>query len=59
MALGDFPSDRPDTYDEDLVFNWDTGTWVSTESLLAEGGSRHRTQLVAVGKGLVYFEEIT
>jgi hypothetical protein len=58
-AMPGFPEDRPQSYDEDLVYNEDTGTWGSNETRLREGGSRHRAQLVAVAKDLVYYEERT
>jgi len=51
-----FPEDRPDEYDENLVFDEDTQTWVSTEDLLRKGGSRYRSVFIAIAKDLVYFE---
>jgi hypothetical protein len=56
--MPDFPEDRPGSYDEDLVFDEATQTWGSDETLLTQGGSRYRTQIVAVGKDQVYFEEL-
>ena len=58
-SLQSFPSSRPGTYDEDLVWDEDTGTWTDDEDLLTKDGSRHNTQLVCVGMDLIYYEEIT
>lgn len=57
-SLQPFPPDRPGSYDPDLVFNEDTGQWTSDEDLLRRDGSRHKTQLVVVGKDLIYYGEI-
>jgi len=57
--LQTFPPTRPEAYDENLVFDEDTGTWTSDEDLLARDGSRHHTQLVTIAKDLIYYEEIT
>ena len=57
-ALQTFPATRPGSYDPDLVFDEDTGTWTSDADLLTRDGSRHKTQLVAVGKDLIYYEVI-
>ena len=54
-----FPAERADDYDPDLVFDEDTGTWVSDEELIARGGSRYHSQFVCVGKSLIYYEEVT
>ena len=53
-----FPSTRSSDYDPDLVFDDDTGTWTDDEDLLARDGSRHKTQLVCVGKDLIYYGAI-
>ena len=58
-TVPDFPADRPVSYDPDLVFDDVTGTWVDSEELLAGNGSRYRGQLVAIGRSLIYYEEIT
>lgn len=58
-ALQTFPATRPGDYDPDKVFNEDTGQWTSDEDLLRRDGSRHKTQLVAVGKDLIYYSEVT
>ncbi|MHC4501397.1 MAG: hypothetical protein ACYS21_20090 [Planctomycetota bacterium] len=58
MAL-EFPTDRPGTYDEDLVYDETTDTWTSGEDLLRQGGSRYQTQLVVIAKDLIYYEERT
>jgi len=55
--MPEFPEDRPRTYDPDLVWDEVSQTWVSTAALLEQGGSRYRTQLVVVGKDLVYYSE--
>jgi len=55
----DFPPTRPESYDEDLVWDEDTGTWVSSADLLQAGGSRYRGQLIAIAKDLIYYEELT
>ncbi len=57
-ALQTFPATRPQSYDPDSVYNEDTGTWTSDEDLLRRDGSRHKTQLVVVGKDLIYYGEI-
>ena len=57
--MPDFPPARPLDYNEDLVYNEDTGTWGSDEGLLKAGGSRYRAQLVVVAKDLIYFQEVT
>jgi len=54
-----YPLPRPDTYDEDLVFDETTGKWTSDADLLAKDGSRHHTQLVSIAKDLIYYEVIT
>ena len=55
--LSNFPEDRPSGYDPDLVWDEVTQAWVSTAALLEQGGSRYRSQLVVVGKDLVYYSE--
>ena len=59
MAITPFLRDRAGTYEEDSVWDEDTGTWGSDEELLKAGGSRYRAQLVVVAKDLIYYEEIT
>lgn len=55
--MPDFPEDRPAGYDEDKVWDEVSQMWVSTAVLLEQGGSRYRSQLVVVGKDLVYYSE--
>lgn len=57
--MPDFPEDRPDGYDESKVWDEDNQIWVTTEDLLRKGGSRYRSVLIAIGKDLVYFEELS
>lgn len=59
IALGAFPRHRPDVYDEDSVWNEETGTWGSDPTLLKSGGSRYHEQLVVVAKDLIYYAEVT
>jgi hypothetical protein len=58
IAPSAFPPVRPSVYDPDLVWDEDTQAWVSDEDLLRRDGSRHKTQLVVVGKDLIYFGAI-
>lgn len=58
-SLPTFPATRPGDYDDDKVWDEDTGTWTSDEDLLRRDGSRHKTQLVCVGKDLIYYSEVT
>jgi len=67
--LPDFPADRPDDYAPDDF--WIPGEWnddvytppnwgpPTNERYFATGGGRWGQQLVAVGHGLVYYEELT
>lgn len=57
--MADFPPTRPDGYDENAVYDEDTGTWGSDEDLLKAGGSRYQAQLVVVAKDLIYYEGLT
>ena len=57
--LQSFPPTRPVDYDDDLVFDEDTGTWGSDADLLVAGGSRHRQQLVVATTFYIYYEELT
>lgn len=59
MPAPAFPPARTGAYDEDSVWDEDTGTWGSDEALLKAGGSRYRAQLIVVGKDLIYYEEVT
>jgi hypothetical protein len=54
-----FPAERAVDYNPDLVFDEDTGTWVTDKELLAGNGSRYRSQLVCVGMDLIYYEEFS
>ena len=59
INLPAFPKTRPAGYDPDLVFDEDTGTWVSDADLLTRDGSRYHQQLVTVCKDLIYYESVT
>jgi hypothetical protein len=54
--LQTFPSTRPDAYDEDA--QWQPGTWVWGTDYVATGGGRWQRQLVAMGKGQIYYETL-
>ena len=67
--LPDFPADRPDDYAPDdfwIPGEWDGDTYTPPEwagptpgRYFATGGGRWGQQLVAVGHGLIYYEELT
>lgn len=67
--LPDFPADRPDGYTPDdfwIPGKWDGDTYTPPEwgpptngRYFATGGGRWGLQLVAVGHGLIYYEELT
>jgi hypothetical protein len=51
---------RSVTYDPTLVWDPETGTWVSDAGLLAAGGGRYHQQIIMVGRdaggyGKVYY----
>ena len=58
-SVPSFPTDRPQDYDADLVYDEDTDTWGSDADLLVGGGSRHKQQLVVATTYFIYFEELT
>jgi hypothetical protein len=52
-----WPDSRPETYDEDLIWDEDGDEWVSADG---SGGSRFQTNLIAVGYdddgyGVIYY----
>ena len=48
-----WPDDRPVTYDETLIYDEDTGTWIDADGT---AGSRYQTQLVVISDtGAIYF----
>jgi hypothetical protein len=52
-----WPASRPSDYDPDLIFDEDTGTWVTADG---SAGSRLQTNLVAIGQndtgqGVIYY----
>lgn len=54
-----FPEDRPETYDPDLTWDEETGTWVS----VIVGPGRYKTSVIAIGQGdanegVVYFGDM-
>lgn len=54
----DFPGVRPYDYNPDYSWAWDVDhyDWIDA-TLVAVGGGRYKQQLVAVGHGVIYFEE--
>lgn len=59
MAKTSFPGDRPENYEPDLVFDEDTGTWVTNEDINRLGGGRYRTTIVTVSNYQIFYEELT
>lgn len=58
MASTSFPGDRPDDYDPDLVYDEDSGTWVTDEDINKLSGGRYRTTLVFACNYQIYFLEL-
>jgi hypothetical protein len=51
--MADWPEDRPESYDPDLVWDEGTESWISVD---ARGGSRYQVQIVVVSdQGKIYF----
>ena len=53
-----FPDERQPDYNPDLVFDEDTGTWVTDEDINRLGGGRHRTTLVVACNRQIYFQDV-
>lgn len=59
-----WPDDRPGTYDEDKLWDEDTGAWytISTSTgaqRLAQAGGRYRQQIVVLSEqGRIYFGSV-
>ena len=59
MASTEFPGDRPDTYDPDLVYDEDSGTWKDDADINMLGGGRYRTTVVFACNYQIFFEELS
>ena len=52
-----FPADRPESYDESLVWDEEADDWIAADG---SGGSHYQSQLVAIGQdddgnGVIYY----
>jgi hypothetical protein len=52
-------TDRPLTYDPELIWSWDTLDWTNNLELLIVKGGRYHNKIIAISKdGDIYLKEV-
>lgn len=49
---------RPESYDPDAVWDTETESWVTDNSVITTGGGRHQSQIIVIGHNVIYFGSI-